>query len=83
MNIVVVLIIFVCAAFLFRFLIALQHEHKKTPKLLKAHWLEYAVAKNTAVPEERMKLWIVPPQEFAVRHILSISEMNVTQQHLR
>ena len=79
MNIVVGLVMIVSTGFLLRFLMALTKEQNKTSKLLRAHWLHYAiVAKNN--PAERMSLRIVPPQEFIVRHVLPISKTKIKQQ---
>ena len=67
MNIVVVLVTIVSTGFLLRFLVALAKEQKKTPKILRAHWLDYSVVgKNDPVQSERVSLRIVSPQEFRV-----------------
>ena len=80
MNIIVVLVTFGSTVFLFRFLMALAKEQKKTPRLLRAHWLDHSfVAKNNLERPERMSLRIVSPQEFIVRQPLSISEMKITK----
>ncbi len=80
MNIVVVLVTIVSTGFLLRFLVALAKEQKKTPKILRAHWLDYSVVgKNDPVQSERVSLRIVSPQEFRV---LSISEMKIKQKQI-
>jgi len=82
MNIIVVLVTFGSTVFLFRFLMALAKEQKKTPRLLRAHWLDHSVVGQNNLTG-CMRLRIVPPQEFIVRQALSISEMKITkQQHL-
>ena len=77
MNFIVVLVTFGSTAFLFRFLMALAKEQKKTPRLLRAHWLDHSVVgKNNPGQSERVSLRIVSPQEF---HVLSISQTKITQ----
>ena len=82
MNFLVVMVTFGCTVFLFRFLVALEREQKKKPRPLRAYWLDHSLKKSTSTPPDRIKLRVVPPQEFAVRHFLSLAELNITQQKL-
>jgi len=82
MNIVVAAVIIGSIVFLLRFLVALVHEQKTTPRLLNGHMLNHyvAVKSDLAWVSTRTRLRVVEPIKFDERSTLRIIGIKTTQQ---